>query len=244
MASSLLPRSLLFLFLVLSRPADAAPGIKVSHAPKQPKSGETVSVTIDMPAFIGEPLLQFQVVEPGEYIALDDPAYSNWSQIRLKTAPGAQDRSVFKAELPAELQKNRRLIRYRLLSGKTVIAPDEDDSAHNFAYFVYDGIPEWRAAINPKGTGKEREAITFSPAVMSSVQAYHLISKQASVEKVTWRERVNYMQPAASQYKYTGTLVADGIVYDHIHFRSRGGTWRYAMGKNMWKIDFNKGHHL
>ena len=23
-----------------------------------------------------------------------------------------------------------------------------------------------------------------------------------------------------------------------------GGVWRYAMGKNMWKIDFNRGHYL
>ena len=34
----------------------------------------------------------------------------------------------------------------------------------------------------------------------------------------------------------------DGEVYDHIRYRARGGVWRYAMGKNMWKFDFNRGH--
>ena len=39
-----------------------------------------------------------------------------------------------------------------------------------------------------------------------------------------------------------GTLVFDGKVYDHIHYRARGGVWRYAMVKNMWKFDLNRGH--
>ena len=45
-----------------------------------------------------------------------------------------------------------------------------------------------------------------------------------------------------SDYLWHGALVYDGVVYDHIHFRARGGVWRYAMGKNMWKFDFNRGH--
>ncbi len=47
-----------------------------------------------------------------------------------------------------------------------------------------------------------------------------------------------------SDYLWYGTLVYNGVVYDHISFRARGGTWRYAMGKNMWKIDFNRGHEF
>ena len=45
-------------------------------------------------------------------------------------------------------------------------------------------------------------------------------------------------------YLWPGTLVYDGQVYDHIHYRARGGVWRYAMGKNMWKFDFNRGHEF
>ena len=39
-------------------------------------------------------------------------------------------------------------------------------------------------------------------------------------------------------------MVYDGVVYDHINYRARGGVWRYAMGKNMWKFDFNRGHRF
>ena len=45
-----------------------------------------------------------------------------------------------------------------------------------------------------------------------------------------------------SLYNWKGALCYDGQVYDHIRFRARGGVWRFAMGKNMWKFDFNKGH--
>ncbi len=43
-------------------------------------------------------------------------------------------------------------------------------------------------------------------------------------------------------YSHFGTFVYNGLVYDHISYRARGGVWRYAMGKNMWKFDFNRGH--
>jgi hypothetical protein len=45
-----------------------------------------------------------------------------------------------------------------------------------------------------------------------------------------------------SLYNWHGALCYDGRVYDHIRFRARGGVWRFAMGKNMWKFDFNRGH--
>ncbi len=39
-----------------------------------------------------------------------------------------------------------------------------------------------------------------------------------------------------------GRWCYNGEVYDHVRYRARGGVWRYAMGKNMWKFDFNRGH--
>jgi hypothetical protein len=47
-----------------------------------------------------------------------------------------------------------------------------------------------------------------------------------------------------NDYKYTGTMVYDGVVYDHVGFRARGGQWRHAMGKNMWKFNFLPGHRF
>src|SRR4030095_10349208 len=116
----------------------------------------------------------------------------------------------------------------------------------NFAYFVYDGVPAWRGAINPAASDADlRTPTTFSAALMSNVQVYHFLAKKDSVEKTTWTEP-NDIHNARTrhEYKYTGTIVADGKVYDHVRFRARGGEWRHAMGKNMWKFDFNRGHHL
>ena len=40
------------------------------------------------------------------------------------------------------------------------------------------------------------------------------------------------------------TLVVDGRVYDHLHYRLRGQNryFIYASGKNKWKLKFNRGH--
>jgi hypothetical protein len=142
------------------------------------------------------------------------------------------------------LQTHRRLIRYRISAvdgqGHTATASDAKDSQPNFAYFVYDGVPGWSGAIDPESLNpKKRIAVKYGPEVMRRTQAYHLIAKNGDVEKATWLQRSQ-----GKDYRYTGTLVFDGKVYDHVRFRARGGVWRHAMGKNMWKIDFNSGHHL
>ncbi|HUR45397.1 MAG TPA: CotH kinase family protein, partial [Candidatus Saccharimonadales bacterium] len=104
----------------------------------------------------------------------------------------------------------------------------------------YDGLPPWRGAIEPKSADPKRSTVfEFDTNIINRVQAYHLLGKAKSVENATWNE-----QSGGKDYKYTGTLVFEGRVYDHIRFRARGGVWRYAMGKNMWKFDFNKGHPL
>ena len=72
---------------------------------------------------------------------------------------------------------------------------------------------------------------------MRRIPAVHLLSKNSDVETSTWYER--YM---GDLYKWEGTLVYDGTVYDHIRYRARGGTHRYRMVKNMWKFDLNRGH--
>jgi hypothetical protein len=81
---------------------------------------------------------------------------------------------------------------------------------------------------------------------MRSLPVYHFLSKRSAVQNVMWYEPTHWGEDEArKKYNYTGTFVADdGKVYDHVRFRARGGEWRHAMGKNMWKFDFPRGHHL
>ena len=150
--------------------------------------------------------------------------------------------SIYTVTLPGNLQTHRRLVRYRIVAtdgaGKSITVPFADDPVPNFAYFCYDGVPAYNAAIAPGSTDANLSRVTtYGTDVMRRLPVYHLISKKASVETSTWTEKYG-----GDLYKWAGTLVYDGKVYDHIHYRARGGVWRYAMGKNMWKFDFNCGH--
>jgi hypothetical protein len=209
-------------------------------SPQQPKSGESVKIVAHVQAGVSEVAFEYQIVDPGAYVEFKDEGYAkNWISQRMRRAPllDSGDGAAMTGYLPAALQKNRRLVRYRLTAkngaGQALSAPGADAMPPNYAYFVYDGVPAWTGAINPEG-GDPRLAkpLTFSAEAMRRVQAYHLVAKRTSVENTTWREQDN-----SKDYKYTGTLVADGVVYDHVRFRARGGIWRFAMGKNMWKFD-------
>ena len=217
--------------------------VKVAHTPQQPRSGEPVRITAEVSG-VTEVSLQVQIVEPGAYLERKDPAYATrWTSLPMALARRAHQSVVFSAELPAEIQRHRRLIRYRLraadAAGRPLAAPDPAAEG-NFAYFVYDGIPAWTAAINPKSADpKMREPTTFPSETMRSVQAYHLIARRQAIEDTTWNEK-----SMDKVYRHTGTLVVDGEVFDHIRYRARGGEWRYALGKNMWKFDLGKAHRL
>ncbi len=227
--------------------ANAPPQIRhVDHAPKEPHSGEAVVITakITDPDGVASVNLTYQPVDPGSYISLTDSAYaSNWTTIAMTDNGTGDDEmagdSVYTATLPAAVQQHRRLVRYRISTSdnasNALTVPYADDPQPNFAYFCYDGVPAWQAAVQPGTT----PVLDFRTNVMRRLPAVHLISKNSDIETSTWFERYT-----GDLYKWSGTLVYDGKVYDHIHYRTRGGFWRYAMVKNMWKFDFNRGHDL
>lgn len=216
--------------------ANSPPQIRqVEHAPEQPTAGQTVRISAKITDAdnVTNVVLHYQVVEPGSYIEITDAAYTNdWINAPMTHAGD----DIYEAVLPSQVQTHRRLVRYRLTAtdggGRSVRVPYGDDPQPNFAYFVYNGVPEWRGGLQPGNP-----ATTFGTNVMRRLPVYHLISKRTSVETATWFERYG-----GDLYKWKGTLVYDGKVYDHIGYRARGGVWRYAMAKNMWKFDFNRGH--
>ncbi|MHC4559691.1 MAG: lamin tail domain-containing protein [Planctomycetota bacterium] len=219
---------------------------QVKHSPKQPKSGEIVTITAKVTDSdgIASVTLRYQLVEPGSYTNIQDYLYHlNWTNIMMHDDGINGDEiagdDIYTMQLPGSLQVHRRLVRYRIMvadnDGRSLTVPYMDDTQPNFAYFVYDGVPAWYGAIRPGAT----PVIGYSTEVMRSLPVYHLISKKSDIETCTWFEKYS-----GSDYKWHGTLVYDGIVYDHIRYRPRGGVWRFAMGKNMWKFNFNRGHRF
>ena len=232
--------------------ANAPPLMRqVGHSPVQPAGGEPVVITVKVTDEDGvsSVILSYQIVEPGNYISLNDAQYTtNWAAVPMYDNGTNGDVEPFDetytAVLPAGLQVHRRLIRYRITAvdgiGLSITGPYPDDPQPNFAYFVYDGVPAWQGAIRPGVT----PVVEYSEDVMRSLPVYHLISKKSDVEQCSWFYQPSHTSPEASVYRWRGTLVYDGEVHDHIRYRLRGGVWRQAMGKNMWKFDFLRGHSL
>jgi len=224
---------------------------QVDHAPKQPHSDEDVVISVKATDLDGVASveLEYQIVEPGTYFSVEDAEYDDgWTPLAMNDA-GVDgdllaDDDTWTVTVPAGVQLHRRLVRYRIRAtdtvGHSVQVPYADDPQPNFAYFVWDGAPTWSAAIQPGSSNEERRRVVDYPLdVMNSLPTFHLITRVEDTEDCTWFSRYG-----GSDYLWTGTLVHDGEVYDPVHYRARGGVWRYAMGKNMWKFDFTRGHGL
>ena len=232
---------------VLAASNDIPPQIRqVDHSPNEPQSGETVRITAKVTDSDGVAAvtLRYQLVDPGSYICITDGVYeTTWTDLAMVDDGTQGDETagddVFSVELGGAIQTHRRLVRYRITVedalANSVRVPYADDPQPNFAYFVYDGVPAWTGSVRP---GVE-PAVEYGTNVMRSLPVYHLISRKADVEECTWIGKYG-----GSDYLWTGTLVYDGDVYDHVNYRARGGVWRYAMGKNMWKFNFHRGHRF
>ena len=226
---------------------NAPPHIRqVKHSPKQPQSGQAVTITAKVTDSDGvaDVTLLYQLVAPGNYINIKDWQYNtNWTDIAMHddglNGDAIAGDDIYSVQLAGAFQSHRRLLRYRITvtdsGGRGLMAPYMDDPQPNFAYFVYDSVPAWYGAVRPGATAM----VKYDTDVMNSLPVYQLISKKSDVENSTWLEKYS-----GSDYKWFGTLIYDGEIYDHITYRSRGGVWRYAMGKNMWKFNFNRGHRF
>lgn len=220
----------------------------ITHTPAAPTSAQPVVVTARVADADGVAavVLQYQRVAPGDYIRLGQERYhTEWTALPMAlVAP-----DTYRVELPPATRQNRHLIRYRVVAtdsgGRSVTLPYADDPQPNFAYYVYDGVPTWQGAIQPNGPGESRNAVTYDFNAMRPLPVYQLLAHLSDIEDaqfIPWSRRASgYM---GDDYLWTGTLIYNGQVYDHIGFRSRGGLHRYAVGKNQWKFNFHRGHRF
>lgn len=214
----------------------AAPNIRqVDHSPESPTSADSVSISarITDPEGVSEVILSYQVVEPGSYIRMTDPAYeTDWIEVPMSDPDGD---AVFTGVIPASAHRN--LVRYRITcvdsQGTAARAPFADDLQPNFAFFVYDGLPAWTGANQP---GVDAPA-TFSPEILNQLETYHLIADGGDVTNSQY-------VPSFDGRLFLGTLVYDGEVYDHIEFEVGGTGSTYFSGKNKWRIGFKPAREL
>jgi hypothetical protein len=191
---------------------------------------------------MGAVSLAYQTVDPGSYIRLTDAAYTtSWTSVTMRDDGTNGDAvaadSYYTAVLPAAVQTNRRLVRYKISFadslGNAAGAPYADDEQPNFAYYVYSGLPDWQGAFRPGTTPLQ----TFPASVQDDLPVYTLIANGTDV--------INSQYNSGSDtVRFRATFVYDGTVYDHIEFRNRGEGSTYVTGKNKWRFYFNRARDL
>lgn len=219
---------------------------QVRHSPQVPMPGQAVAVTAKITDAdpLGAVSLAYQLVDPGNYIRKTDAAYSaNWTSVpMLDNGSGGDELAgdfTYTAVLPAALQTNRRLVRYRITfadaAGNSLTVPYADDEQPNFAYFVYAGVPAWTGALRPTSFNgyPATSPQTYPASLLNSLPPLHLIATAADVANCQYNGTY-------ATTRFPGTVVHEGVVHDHIQFRVRGIGSTYQSGKNKWNIYFNR----
>lgn len=239
----------------------------ITCEPQEPKAGESVTVTAKVTDANGiiAVAMEYQAVLAGQYVPAHlplspgvlqntpdaeparNPEYysaASWTGVfMLDDGTGADavaGDDIYTAVIPA--QPNRTLVRYRLqtmdMLGAHTTAPYPDDPAMNFAYYVYDGVPDYEG---------------FSSEMLQSLPVYHLITRQEDMHQALGYDGADQIpqfaggaNPARFVYNWYGTFVYDGVVYDNIRYRLRGANGRYLGGntKRSMRFRFNRGHYF
>lgn len=208
---------------------------KVSHFPKSPLPGENVTIDVDIDNIglaVGLSVsLEYQLVQPGNYITKSDPNYNSGWSVASMTDTGD---GKYTADIPGNVQTHRMLVRYRIHitdnSGMNILIPDQNHRESNFAYYVYGTYPLVGSYdINALNSMQEITVLTTD----SMANTY--IGPGTGID--------NTGQYTGYDYLGEGTLIYNGKVYDHVRFRPRGRTGgRAARHKPGIKFNMNSAH--
>ena len=214
---------------------------QVKHDPIQPQEEDDViiSAKVTDPDGVQTVTLSYQRVEPGSYIHKNDRTFErNWNELAMNDSGNGGDilaeDATYTVTIPESTHSHRLLVRYRITvkdtRGNEVSTPYSDDESPNFAYFVYNGVPAWSGGKRPRVS----PVMDFSEDMMNnSLPVYHLIADTTDVENSQYNRSFDGR-------RMWGTLVYDGIVYDHIQYYNRGEASTYVSGKNKWRFRFNR----
>jgi len=244
---------------------NAPPAIRqVSQSPKSPVANEATVVTAKVtdPDGVAYVTLEAQSVAPGAYVPAflakstglllsnpngprtPNPAYEqNWTSYAMRDNGVSPDEvagdGVYSVSLPG--QPNRTLVRYRISVSDSLNAavrvPYGDDERLNFAYFQYDGVPDYEASGQ-----------TYPTEVINSVPVYHILTTSADFDQAVAYNGADRIPSnnfdARSEYNWSCTFVYDGEVFDHAKYRLRQRNARYSgSGKRSLKFRFNRGNY-
>ena len=246
---------------------------QVNHSPKQPEAEIDTVITAKVTDSDGvaSVFLEYQTVAPGAYIPAflakstgqlnanpnaarnANPAYSepeNWIRLPMRDDGEGADEvagdDTFSVNVPG--QGNRTLVRYRVTvednTGQSVGLPYSDDPALNFAYFVYNGVPDYVAETRSVLGAPH----TYSAKTITSIPVHHIITSPSDFNQAVAYNggdqisRNNY--DARSAYNWSCTFIYEGRVYDNIGYRLRQRNARYSgSGKRSFKFRFNRGSY-
>jgi hypothetical protein len=163
---------------------------------------------------------------------------------------------IYAAVIPA--QPHRTLVRYRIsaadLPGTSIRVPYADDESLNFAYFVYNGVPDYVTTTSVAGANKvwPKDMLTSLPVYHWIIGPEDMLTLQAyNASEQFPNDGTAEVLAARRSEEWEGAFVYDGIVYDHVCTRLRGGNSRYVdfdniygKGKRHYKFRFNAGHYL
>ncbi|MDP2895061.1 MAG: lamin tail domain-containing protein [bacterium] len=221
---------------------------KAVHEPHEPKDSDSVLITArvsDADGLSGV-WVSYQAVLPGQYIRAFDAEYqTNWINISMNDAGQNGDVAAGDGVYSATLspQGHRTLVRYVIFARdasaqqKIAQAPRQTDPSKNYAYFVYNGVPPYKADITYLGYPRTHTELTKLPV-------FHLVADSYDVLECEYKEIAFWDNVNSSDFKWRGTFVYEGEVYDHIYFRLRGGVHRYHQHKRAYKMKFNRGRRL
>lgn len=267
--------------------SSVAPNIRqVDHSPQAPSSSESVVITAKVtdPEGVDGVELRYQTVMPGAFVPSRTPRSvseilanpedapplndefenpANWTHLVMvdngTNGDSVAGDNVYTVSLPA--QAHRTLVRYRIQitdsEGTSALVPYEDDASLNFAYFVYNGVPDYTAStasVHPDGAGHvwPKEAISRVPVYHWLIRPQDMQTLQAYEGSQQFTNNGTDAELAARRaYDWEGAMVYDGVVYDHVRVRLRGGNSRYGdfdgrfhQGKRHYKFKFNKGYYF
>ncbi|MBN2844082.1 MAG: lamin tail domain-containing protein, partial [Sedimentisphaerales bacterium] len=255
---------------------------QVQNSPETPLSDDPAIITAKITDADGvdSVTLKYQIVTAGNYIPAylpvainslyDDPIKyptpnpdfedpANWTTVAMVDDGSGSDMvagdNVYTAVIPA--QANRTLVRYRIETsdtvGNQVKVPYFDDESLNFAYYVYDGIPDY---VTTNNSVSGSVGYTYPSEMLETFPVYTLITRASDFTMCNgnnYADRIDQnttefaYQETGRRYNWEGAFVYEGKVYDHIGYRLRGGNGRYNYGmggKRSMKFRFNRGNYF